>query len=79
MSTIIVVAKGGVAAIAADTLTTWGTSKDSAEHVTNHEKIIQVGQSYLAISGATSAKLAIKRHFANVPDVSREQTYRLRT
>lgn len=60
-----------MAAIAADTLSTWGySSKDSAEYVVNHQKIIQVGNSRLAISGPTSAKLAIKAYFANVPDVS---------
>jgi ATP-dependent HslUV protease subunit HslV len=60
MSTIAVVARDGVAAIAADSLTTWGTSQESATYVVNHEKIIQVGNSYLAISGPTSAKLALK-------------------
>src|SRR5580704_3459109 len=71
MSTIVVVAKGGVAAIAADTLTTWGySSKDSAEYVVNHQKIIQLGNSYLAISGPAAAQLAIKAYFANVSDIS---------
>ena len=71
MSTIVAVAKGGMAAIAADTLSTWGySSKDTAEYVVNHQKIIQVRDSYVAISGPTSAKLAIKAYFANVADVS---------
>jgi len=63
MSTIAVVAKNRVAAIAADSLTTWGTAKESAAYIINHDKIIQVGNSYLAISGPTSAKLALKDYF----------------
>ena len=63
MSTITVVAKDGGAAIAADSLTTWGTTKESAAYIINHDKIIQVGNSYLAISGPTSAKLALKDYF----------------
>lgn len=69
MSTIVAVKKGGVAAIAADSLTTWGSAKDSAEYVLNHQKIIQVGDSYLAISGPTSAKLALKHYFSSKSDV----------
>ncbi len=65
MTTIVVVQKDGFAAIAADSLTTWGSAKESAEYVVNNQKILQIGQSYLAVSGPTSAKLAIKRHFAN--------------
>jgi ATP-dependent HslUV protease subunit HslV len=68
MSTIVVVAKRGVAAIAADSLTTWGAAKESADYVISHEKILQVGQSYLAISGPTAAKLAVKHYFAAKPD-----------
>src|ERR1700730_34712 len=70
MSRILVVAKGGVAAVAADTLTTHYSSKDSAEYVVNHQKIIQVGNTYLGITGPASAKLAIGAYFAEDPSVS---------
>jgi ATP-dependent HslUV protease subunit HslV len=69
MTTIAVVKKESVAAIAADSLTTWGSAKDSAEYIANHNKILHVGQSYIAISGPTSAKLAIEDYFAGRPDV----------
>ena len=69
MSTIVVVKKEGFAAIAADSLTTWGSAKESAEYIVNHQKIFQIGQSYIAVSGPTSAKLAIKDYFANKHDV----------
>jgi ATP-dependent HslUV protease, peptidase subunit HslV len=69
MSTIVVVAKDGVAAIGADSLTTYGPAKDSAEYVWDNRKIIQVGNSYLAITGPTSAKLALKHYFSTKSDV----------
>jgi ATP-dependent protease HslVU (ClpYQ) peptidase subunit len=68
MSTIVVVKKSGLAAVAADSLTTTGTAKDSAEYVVNHEKVIRVGDSLLAISAPTSAKLAIQDYFRNKPE-----------
>lgn len=67
MSTIAVVQKDGFAAIAADTLTSTSDGGiDSAEYVLNHQKILCVGNSYLAISGPTSTKLALKDYFAKV-------------
>jgi ATP-dependent HslUV protease subunit HslV len=69
MSTIVAVTKDGFAAIAADSLTTWGSAKDSAEYVSGNQKIIQVGDSYLAISGPASAKLALKDYFGPKSDV----------
>ncbi len=66
MSTITVATKNGIAAIAADSLTKWGYAKDSADYVVNHEKIIQVRDSYLAISGPSSAKLALRHYFSTV-------------
>src|SRR5579884_1773885 len=74
MSTIVVVAKDGYAAIAADTLTTWGSSKEGAEYFLGQDKIIQVGASYVAISGPTSAKFALKRYFHSKPDTDLTNT-----
>ena len=64
MSTITVVKKNGVAAIAADSLTKWGYSRESADYVMNHHKIIRVQDSYLAICGPSSAKIALKLYFS---------------
>ena len=44
MTTVAVVRKNGVAAIAADTLTKWGPVKESATYVVNHEKILHVAE-----------------------------------
>lgn len=63
MTTIAVVRKNGYAAIAADTLTKWGTGKESAEYVANHVKIVKAGTSYLAGSGSATFKLIMRDYF----------------
>ena len=68
MSTIVVVRKNGIAAIAADTQSTWGDSKDTAEYILSDQKILRLGDSYLAISGPTSTKLAINDYFAKTTE-----------
>lgn len=59
MSTIVVVRKGEKAVIAADTLTTCGNTKESAEYVVNHEKIIAYKDNFLGISGSASLQIAV--------------------
>lgn len=53
MSTITVVKKDGYVAIAADTLTTWGSTKESADYIVNSEKIFLYKENYLGFSGST--------------------------
>ena len=79
MSTIVVVQKKGFAAIAADSLTTWSSAKEISDYVINHEKIISVGESYLAVSGPTSAKMAIKDYFASRPDADLTRSHLINT
>lgn len=80
MSTIVVVKKDGAAVIAADTLTTYGSTKESAEYVVNYEKITKYGENYIGISGSASLGIAIKDYlskakkkvsFENVADIYR--------
>lgn len=63
MTTITVVRKGGVAAIAADTLTKWGSGKESAKYIANSEKILKVGANYVAVTGNATFKLILKDYF----------------
>jgi len=63
MTTIAVVKKNGVAAIAADTLTKWGSAKESSTYIVNHEKILQVGENYLAITGSATFKQILRDYF----------------
>jgi ATP-dependent protease HslVU (ClpYQ) peptidase subunit len=51
MTTIAAVKKNGYAAIAADTLTTFGNLKESADYIVNHRKIFKYGDNYIALSG----------------------------
>jgi ATP-dependent protease HslVU (ClpYQ) peptidase subunit len=69
MTTIAVVRKNGVAAIAADTLTKWGSAKESATYIANHEKILRVGDSYIGITGSATFKLILADYFASANDV----------
>ena len=64
MSTIVAVKKNGYAAIAADTLTMWGSMKESADYVVNHEKIIAFQDNYLSFSGTSAFKQVIS-HWLN--------------
>ncbi len=66
MTTVTVVKKEGRIAIAADTLTKWGGGKESADYVTNYEKIIRVGESYVAITGSATFKLILNDYFSNL-------------
>jgi ATP-dependent protease HslVU (ClpYQ) peptidase subunit len=64
MTTIAVVRKSGYAAIAADTLTKWGSGKESADYVANNAKIVKVGDTFIAGSGTSTFKLILRDYFA---------------
>ena len=64
MTTIAVVKKNGYAAIAADTLTKWGTGKESAAYVANNSKIVRVGDNWLGAAGTATFKLILCDYFA---------------
>jgi ATP-dependent protease HslVU (ClpYQ) peptidase subunit len=64
MSTIVAVKKNGYVAIAADTLTMWGSMKESAEHIENNEKILKFQDNYLAFTGSASFKLVVAHWLA---------------
>ena len=63
MTTIAVVRKGNIAAIAADTLTKWGSGKESAKYIANSEKILKIGANYIAVTGNATFKLILREHF----------------
>ncbi len=80
MSTIVVVKKDGKAVIAADTLTTCGSTKESAAYVVNHGKIIKHKENFLGVSGSASLQIALQDflsttkkniRLANVADIFR--------
>ena len=64
MTTIAVVRKNGYVAIAADTMTKWGTGKETAEYIVNHQKTFKVGDTVVAITGNTTFKAMLADYFA---------------
>ena len=64
MTTIAVVKKNGVAAIAADTLTKWGTGKESAAYIANNDKIVRAGDTWIGAAGSATFKLIMRDYFA---------------
>ncbi|MGI8642297.1 MAG: hypothetical protein ACR2MG_20395 [Pyrinomonadaceae bacterium] len=64
MSTIVVVKKDGLATIAADTLTTFGNTKESAEYIVNSEKIFKYRENYLGVTGSASLGIAVQDFLA---------------
>ncbi|MCW5605717.1 MAG: MFS transporter [Burkholderiales bacterium] len=63
MTTIVVVRKGGRAAIAADTMTKWGSAKETADYVANNGKLLQVGDSWLGLTGNATFKTILRDYF----------------
>lgn len=68
MTTITVARKNGMAAIAADSLGKWGYVKESAKYIRNSEKIIQVNDNFLAITGPSSAQVVLADYFSTDPE-----------
>lgn len=63
MTTIAVVRKNGYAAIAADTMTKWGTGKETAQYIINHCKILKVGNTYIGVTGSATFKTILQDYF----------------
>jgi len=63
MSTIVVVKKNGIAAIGADTLTKFGSIRESAKYIDNHSKIVCAGDNYMAHVGHASFGLVTESYF----------------
>lgn len=64
MTTIAVARKNGYAAIAADTMTKWGSGKETAEYIVNHGKIFRVGNTYLGVTGNATFQAILRDYFS---------------
>lgn len=69
MTTIVAVKKNGVVAIAADTLTTFGNTRLHASQDGSHDKILQIGDSYVGVCGSAAHHLVLASLLAKTPDV----------
>ncbi len=77
MTTLVAVKKDGVAALATDTLTKWGSIKESAKYVVNHSKILTVGDSLVAVTGYSTFLHILREYFSHAerpPDLSRVES-----
>lgn len=68
MSTIVVVKKNGRACIAADSLTTFGATKQSALFDSDHDKISPVGDSYIGIVGSAAHQMVLDSALESLED-----------
>ena len=57
MSTVVVVRKNNTACIAADSLTSFGDTKQSSEFVTDSDKILHFNDFYMGIVGSAAHQL----------------------
>jgi len=65
MSTLVMVEKAGVACMAADTLTSYGSRKRSARYVARPEKILEVDGSYVGLVGWCAHQSVLESAFAH--------------
>lgn len=66
MSTIVVVRKNGIACIAADTLTTFGGTRQPALLDAAHDKIFSTGQTHFGIVGSAAHQMVLQSACENV-------------
>ncbi len=59
MTTLVIVKKNGVAAIAADTLTTFGSTKLAGPYKAEHQKILKIGRNLIGVCGSSAHPLAL--------------------
>jgi ATP-dependent protease HslVU (ClpYQ) peptidase subunit len=69
MTTIVAVRKNGYAAIAADTLTTFGNTRLHASQDASHDKILRIGESYVGVCGSAAHHLVLSSLLAKTPEV----------
>lgn len=76
MTTIAVVRKNGYVAIAADTMTKWGSGKETADYIVNSHKTFKVSDTVLAITGNTTFKAILADYFARPKVAAKFDTVR---
>lgn len=69
MTTLVVVRKGDTVAIAADSLTTFGDTRLSAEHDRTYDKIIRHRDTYIGLCGSAAHQLVFASLLAKHADL----------
>lgn len=70
MTTIVVVRKGSQAAIAADSLTTFGSTRLGPEYDRNPHKIIRFADSFIGVAGSAAHQLVLENLLGKNPDLA---------
>ena len=65
MSTLVMVERAGVACMAADTLTSYGSRKQSGRYVARPEKILELDGSYVGLVGWCAHQAVLESAFAH--------------
>jgi ATP-dependent HslUV protease, peptidase subunit HslV len=69
MTTIVVVRKGGTAVIAADSLTTFGTTRLAPAYDRHPQKIAAYGDSFLGVAGSAAHQLVLENLLVRTPNL----------
>ena len=69
MTTIVVVRKGDTAVIAADTLTTFGTTRLAPAYDRHPQKITQYGDSFIGVAGSAAHQLVLENVLARTSNL----------
>jgi hypothetical protein len=64
-------AQGRQAAIAADTLTSFGEKRYSAAHKARADKIVRIGESHVGMAGSPAHRQVIDSTFTTAPETAR--------
>jgi ATP-dependent HslUV protease subunit HslV len=75
MSTLVMVKRGSEACMAADTMTSWGSMKQSAPYLSSPEKMFAVGDAYVGVVGWSVVQTVLQSAFASgcpLPEVRTE-------
>ncbi len=70
MTTIVVVRKGGKAALAADSLTTFGSTRLAPAYDRNPHKIIAFRDSFIGVAGSAAHQLVLENLLGKNPDLA---------
>jgi ATP-dependent protease HslVU (ClpYQ) peptidase subunit len=70
MTTIVAVKKNGTVAIAADSLTTFGDTRLGRQYKGEHDKIIEIGGSYIGLCGSSAHHLVLSALLPKLEDVA---------
>lgn len=78
MTTIVAVKKNGMVAIAADSLTTFGDTRLGRQYKGEHDKIVEIGGSYIGLCGSSAHHLVLTALLPKLEDIklgSRMEVY----